>query len=213
MKIKAIVLFTLFFLNQVLGAQSEEPLKKGKFISGGSLALDVSRSKTYAPNLVQDMVWEDAKTFTFMPDLDFKYLITDHIAIGIITQDFISYSRFKDNLSGNIEKDIINDIFMGPLIRYYIKSRLYIYCFGELGYYKRSRDIKQKYLFGGGLGYSVFLNNSVALEPSLIFNHYHSNNIKYSNQSETKNTLTFSLGVQLFFNFKKVNLNQKNEKV
>jgi hypothetical protein len=197
---------------QVLCAQIKESLKKGNFITGGSISLDFSRSKTYAPSLVPNMAWEDAKTITFMPDLDLKYLVTDHLALGLITEDFVSSSRFKDNLSGNNEKDIINDIYLGPEVRYYIKSGLFITCFGELGYYKRSRDIQQKYLFGAGFGYSAFLNKSVAIEPLLRFNHYHSNNIKYSNQSETKNTLTFSIGVQLFFNLRKTQLNQQKEK-
>ena len=198
------VLIFIFLLSDSLFAQNENQIKKGNFIAGGSISLDLSRNKYFDSNFSADIASLEVKSFTILPELDLKYLITDHLALGLITEDLFSFSWIKDNLNSNTKKDIITDFFLGPVVRYYTRSDFFLIGSTQIGVYERT--VKQrKYLFSTGLGYSVFLGKSVMIESILKYNYFYSEFTKIIEQKEKRNGIEFSMGLQVMFNFKKLN--------
>jgi hypothetical protein len=77
---------------------------------------------------------------------------------------------------------------VAPFLRYYMKN-----FFIQTGYgYSRTGDVGQS-LFDLELGYAMFLNDYVALEPALYYN-------QYFNDGFAGNDLGAKIGFQIYFN-------------
>ncbi len=93
--------------------------------------------------------------FNISPDLG--YFIADDLAIGLGI-DFQSVS-FDGNSTSSFS--------LGPSVRYYVADPIFIQVGANLGL-----DEGAGTTLGAAVGYSWFLNNSVAIEPALFFNIY-----------------------------------------
>lgn len=99
-------------------------------------------------------------------------------ADNFIAGAWFSFSSFSDISSWSV----------APFLRYYMKN---FYLQTQYGY-SRSGDIGSS-VFGADLGYAMFFNDNVALEPALYFNQYFNDGLAGSD-------VGFKIGFQVYFN-------------
>lgn len=192
----------LFFLAINLHGQAESPISKGKIIIGGSLSIDKINNKEsfyYASG----NIFYVYRTITISTNLELEYLLSNHWAIGLITEDQLSSRKDK----GSTTKFNSNDILIGPVLRFYIKSGLFIMSSVELGRsnteYSKGNLPKYKYnnwSYNVGLGYSIMLDRKIAIEPLIRYNYYHTKEIIPGDMITRSGDLGFVLGIHLFLN-------------
>jgi len=108
------------------------------------------------------------------------YFFADDLALGVSVGSLNS----SHNGTSNHETSI------GPFLRYYISDPIYIQLKADLGLTSQEGTV-----IGGEVGYSLFLNNSVALEPAVFYNFFSTNGGPINN-----NVFGVSLGIQAFSN-------------
>jgi hypothetical protein len=81
---------------------------------------------------------------------------------------------------------------IAPFVRYYMKN---FFVQGQYGYSRTSSNSQSIGSSVGGvdLGYAMFLNDNVALEPAFYFNQYFNDGLDYYD-------LGFKMGFQIYFN-------------
>ena len=99
-------------------------------------------------------------------------------ADNFIAGAWFSFSNFSDISSWSI----------APFARYYYKN-----AFVQLQYgYSRTGDVGQS-IFGTDIGYAIFLNDNVALEPAVYYAQYFNNGLAGAD-------LGIKLGFQIYLN-------------
>lgn len=149
---------------QVATAQT---VNKGAWMLGGNVGFTSSKVKDADASL---------SVFTIAPDV--AYYIADDLAIGLAL-NFTSVS-FDGNSNSSTS--------VGPSVRYYVADPIFVTVGAALGL-----DEGAGTSIYAGVGYSWFLNNSVAIEPMLF---YQSNN----NDGDLNDSSDFGLqiGVRAF---------------
>lgn len=141
------------------------------------------------------------------------YFVFDHLAAGLSFEYLYDYIRYDNNVT---IKSVQSDYAIAPFVRYYFKFGLFLHAefgFGmtnldidansiptTTGYLNYSSETNYKILgFSGGIGYSVHLNNSLAIEPSIRYLNLR-NNEKNDNQKDscTRGVL-FNTGLVCYF--------------
>ncbi len=99
-------------------------------------------------------------------------------ADNFIAGAYFSFSSFSDVSSWGV----------GPFVRYYYKN-----LYAQAGYgYNRTESFQQS-VADISLGYAIFLNDYVALEPALYYNQYFASGFAGSD-------LGLKIGFQIYFN-------------
>ena len=104
---------------------------------------------------------------------DFGYFVADNFAVG-------AGFSFNGYGSGN------NIVYFSPYLRYYVKK---FYLQSKFEYGRLNSSSNSNLIFD--LGYALFLNDNVALEPAFYF----AQNLKGQG-----NNLGFKMGFQIYFN-------------
>lgn len=207
------ILFTITILIsifQVSSGQNERPITKGYFLTGGSLSFDIDKTNDYEPVIGNNP--EQINTIvtkTLETDLYLGYYIMNHMAIGIKT-DILVYSRKHSfNLSTSSSEYKYNDLSFGPFIRYSTNLGLFFEGSGAIGLLKSSNidDITtwKNYSFSTGVGYSLFVSKTVAIEPEIKYRYLHRPSYEGEEDNEISNKLSFEIGFQIYLNTKKDN--------
>lgn len=125
-------------------SSSSALIPKGSMIIGGSAGFD--------------MQFEDGNNSSILYlSPQFGYFLTDNLALGAA----ISFTKVKD----------VDPVFgFGPFARYYLNNGL----FGQLQYEFQSQPTFLDERINGsaaglGVGYALFLNNSISLEPLVYY--------------------------------------------
>jgi hypothetical protein len=135
---------------------------KGAFMAGGSL-----RFNQHIPK------GNGTKTSIFNINPNFGYFFTDNFVAGLGVS-------FNSNLSD------YNVVYISPYVRYYVK-KFYLqskFDYGRSGSFSNSN-------LSFDLGYALFLNDNVALEPAFYYLH------NFNSQGDD---LGFKMGLQIYFN-------------
>ncbi len=153
-------------------AQSEyhPALQKGSVLVGGSMAINLGNaSYEYSSQTNKAKL----KSFQFTPEVGF--FVGNGLALGL-SLDFNTETHKDDQNS----KTSSTQYLAGPFIRLYTKGGLFFlgnYSFGKSmvkysysGGSNESEENTSKWKLG--LGYAAFLNEHVALEPSLYYQGY-----------------------------------------
>jgi opacity protein-like surface antigen len=186
--------------------QFEKPIMKGHMLLGGSLAVDFERMKEYDQTLSPQIIYyTDGVTFT--TDLYCGYFILNQLALGVKTD--ITTSSIKEYSSVNKEKSkhSYHNAGFGPFVRYYTKQGIFVETFASLALWKTSdpnaSSSWKNFSYGLGIGYSWFVNPSIAIEPQVKF--VHQNQPQYlATPNEVKTDgITVSIGFQIYLNLKK----------
>jgi hypothetical protein len=153
-------------MTQVISAQT---VGKSAWMIGGSANFTSFNYKN-----------SDATLTVLTIDPTLGYFIADDLAIGL------NVSTLHSNSNG--EKH--SETSLGPFIRYYIADPIFIHVRVDVGLNKGAGT-----LIGAKVGYSLFLNNSVAIEPAVFYDIDHF-------PGDASNYMEFgvSLGIQAFCN-------------
>jgi hypothetical protein len=207
---KKIILTSLVMILfcKILFGQDEKPITKGNFIIGGSFSFNTEKDKIYhaiQPGTTRQIEITDSKTVE--TDFYFSYLIIDHLAIGLKTNiRFLNTNQYT-NLDPTGYKTRYDNLSVGPLIRYYTKQGIFFEASAEFGFVKDVySNLSEKWKnnsFSGGVGYSLFLTKSVAIEPEIKYTHTNWPQYLGIEDKETIDGLNFSIGCQIYLSFKK----------
>jgi hypothetical protein len=153
-KLFMVVLFTAVFLSGLSCIYCQEALNKGVFSLAGTI--DYS-SSSYNGNYSS----ENSHIFTFAPQ--FVYFVGNHVSLG-----------FTLNYINDFEGSTYSSLSLGPSFRYYFYVKEFIPFLevsAALGYPNLASiaGLNAGFTIKGGL--DCFLSNSVALEPSISYNH------------------------------------------
>lgn len=202
---KKLLLFSFVVLAeiQILLSQTEAPVKKGYLLTGGSISFSYDKQKNHDPDvgtLPGSTTTTDIKFFE--SDLYIGYFVFNHFAIGLKT-DFQNITRkyTTDQVTVNI---LSNDISLGPLVRYYTKSRIFLEGSAEIGILHnkfQNNDEKWKsYLLSAGVGYSIFVSGNFAIEPSIKYEYLYKPDYVIEGGKEITNGLKLAIGLQVYIN-------------
>lgn len=168
-------LFTLMLIFCTLygNCQIEKPIKKGNITLGGSVGFGYSAASR--KSIITDSYGQsfegttDQKTMSVYLNPGFGYFVVDGLVIGISP----SFSYTHDKYSGFIRNSY--SIGITPFAKYYFNNGFFAgfkasYHFSiskQPGY-----DYSTKYnqiSIRPSLGYAIFINSKVSLEPSLEY--------------------------------------------
>jgi hypothetical protein len=209
---KKILLLNLLFLSslQLIFGQIEKPFKSGNFLTGGSLSFNIEKEKHYEPIIgsnPQQIYIIDRRRFE--TDLYFGYYVFNNFAIGLKTDLIHQYENRYLNLQPDPNKYYYSNLLFGPFIRYSTDFGIFIEgsaSFGFLRFKSASGFTNFKNnSFSLGAGYSIFVTNSVAIEPVIRYKYFHTPRSEDYVTELTTNGLSFAVGFQIYFGSKKNN--------
>jgi len=190
--------------------QIERPITKGNILTGGSLSINIDKNKNKDIN--PDVTYiTDIKTFE--ADFILGYFLINHLAFGLKTDFYFSENKTTNSLNSSTWDYINNDFLIGPVIRYYTKPGIFLEGYTAIGFHHR--DIKddpvkwRNYSWSAGIGYSVFLTQSIAIEPVIKYRLLHKNAYKIEEGEEILKGLDFSIGFIIYLSLKKNNNENK----
>jgi Outer membrane protein beta-barrel domain len=174
-KITLITVVLLFIQCTQISAQSEyrAALQKGSVLVGGSMAINLGNGKyEYSTQTSKTKI----NSFNFNPEVGF--FASNGFALGLSLD--LSTETQKFNQDNNDSKSTSTEYLLGPFIRVYTKSGVFFtgnYSFGKsISEYTYSgssdREEAKTSKWKLGLGYAAFINENVALEPSISYQAY-----------------------------------------
>lgn len=182
-------MFIYTFCTYVVG-QSEKPTSKGHFFGGGIISFE---SKTLDATIDDITISQRTNSLELSPNLGF--FIINRMALGLKVNSIFTKTKYLTD--GDLTKE--SKLLLSPFIRYYVYSDF----FGEfdLGYGKISYEEDTGVIFRGLLciGYSIFLNDKISLEPIISLNKYKENWKSNFLSDNKQTTINFSLSLQAFF--------------
>jgi hypothetical protein len=183
-----------------------KPIKKGNLIIGGDLKFDGS-GKSDEVNYPAMPPISDYKStqISFSVSPDFGYFVTDGLVIGVSPAFQYTYSKTR-SLTGIIINPKVNSFGLGGyiFIKYYLENCIFFEF--ETGYMhdwsssngfdKATSDV---YSFIPGIGYAIFINPKVSIEPKINyeFNRFTMKSVSMSDK-QTSNSISFSVAFTMF---------------
>jgi outer membrane protein len=198
---KKIIFFTFVLLTFNSFSQDESdvlPTDKGQFLVNGGLNFNTSQLD--APN----SFIEDASQFNITLGPKAGYFVIDGLAVGLEASFTFARDEFEF-IDGERFTNKTTIYTAGPFVRYYLKSGLFTEASIGFGKQNTERDDQFQTDFESetdffsyelGIGYAIFFNNSVSLEPFLSYQF----DRQTQNESEST-TKGLNLGVGFTFYF------------
>lgn len=152
----------LLFTLLVFSLQANAQLEKNTIMAGGSLTFNNHTPKGGGSS---------STTFSINPN--FGYFVAENFVIGT-GLNFNAYG------SGN------SFVYVSPYLRYYVK-KFYLQTKFDYGRFNSQNNSNLSF----DLGYALFLNDNVALEPAFYF---------AQNLNGQGSNLGFKMGFQIYFN-------------
>jgi len=167
MKNLNLTLVIILFLTINLEGQIEKPFTTGNLILGGSVRANGMKVEITDPSLVTDIHYSEKE---FNSDMRVGIFVSNNIAAGVKANILLTRTKFE---SGSTS--YFNDLLFEPFMRFYTPIGL----FGEISYgfgnYKvgvsnatDNHELKIN-TWNLGLGYSLFISKSVAIEPMIAY--------------------------------------------
>jgi hypothetical protein len=153
---------TVFLALLFLSIQASAQLDKNTMMAGGSLVFN-----KYTPK------GGGTSTTYFLYNPNFGYFVADNFVVGA----GIGFNAYG---SGN------NIVHFSPYLRYFVKK---FYLQTKFDYGRSNSQNNSNLSFD--LGYALFLNDNVALEPAFYFS---------QNLNGQGSNLGFKMGFQIYFN-------------
>jgi hypothetical protein len=195
---KRIVIFLALYIgiSQLAISQIKESFSKNNIITGGAFSFN-HQKRTYPDNSDSRTIYNNFET-----DCHLGYYILNHFAAGLKTN--ITIRSQKRYFNSDVVKINDNWFTIGPFLRYSTNFNLFIETGGGFEFFKEdvvsdntnSSNWKANF-YNIGVGYSLFLSNSVAIEPMIRYKHYHLPN-QDTFVEFTDNNIDFLLGFQIY---------------
>jgi outer membrane protein len=190
---KNLLLTTFLLLSAML---VDAQISRGTMMIGGSVEFNSEKYKTEENGQTDTNV--TSTSFTLSPE--FGYFVVDNLALGAGIGLYNTVS--KNNAADS--KNVNTGIAVTPFVRYYLGN---VFFHGQAGFgsgknnYERPGfESEGKSSFTNwnlGAGYAIFLNDNVAIEPTLG---YQSSAVKYDGSDEKSITggLYLRVGIQVY---------------
>lgn len=188
------------FISLNIIGQVEKPIKKGYFVTGGSLSIEGKKYKKTFRDIDYTYYEHENK---FNTNIYFGYFIFKHFATGLKV-DYV-LNRYKFN-QGTI---LYTDVFtLEPFLRYYTPIAIFGetsigYGFNKYGTNKKNLFEDEVFTWSLGLGYSLFINKNIAIEPVFSYAVVKKIDSNYESDFIKDKGLSLQIGVQLYFNISK----------
>lgn len=132
----------------IVYCQIDKPIKKGDIIIGGTGSISHRAYKG-----------TEFKLFNAYINPTFNYFFIDNLALGLTT--VIGYTRQDDGKTFTYG--------IGPNIKYYFNNGFLLR--SESLFSKSNGDVSTSNFltFKSGIGYAIFINSKVSIEPSLLY--------------------------------------------
>jgi hypothetical protein len=183
MKTIKLLIATISLFNLTANAQ----ITKGNWMVGGSGSFSYAKTKPKNSNSSGTNInYTDSGTYSITLEPNIGYFIKDKLAVGLKLNLLNSFTEFN---SLNLNDSYVS---ISPNFRYYFLNVDKVYnVFVEPSFnYYTNNSLGNASGFGLKTGLAVFLNSSVALEPSL--------NYVYNESSEFKrNNIFLGIGIQV----------------
>jgi outer membrane protein len=188
------ILLTVFALTMFNVAFAQ--FNKGRMIVGGAVGFQTTTEK-------QTGTTPTAKENTFSLSPNFGYFVANKFAVGLN----LNLSNTTEKYSGGSYdyKIITRSFIASPFVRYYFGPGIFVqgqYGIGSAksGYDDPSSSNTTKYAVSQwslGIGYAYFLNDHVAIEPSVK---YQSSVLKEKGQDikDTNSGIAINIGFQIY---------------
>ncbi|MBC3540191.1 hypothetical protein ACFSC6_01695 [Rufibacter sediminis] len=129
-------------------------------------------------------------------DLDAKlgYFVWSDVALGLRA----SANHYREKMSGQVPTQATN-ILAGPFVRYYLDNGIFGEASAAAGINNRANRAKTDLMeFRGGVGYAIFINPKVAVEPAVIFTYYQEKVPAEQNKKLTEWGPSVNIGLQVY---------------
>jgi len=184
MKKLALLLSLAFSINAF--SQIEKPVTKGNIIlSGGGAISHVKNSYSTGGSNTSFI------NCTLSPG--FSYFILDNFAIGLNTN--LEYSGLTNNKTYTLG--------IGPKVKFYFNNGLFVNAevsYNSLHGISNTSNKATFFAFKPGIGYAIFLNQKVSLEPGIFYEvkngKYH---ISYGPADYKTSTISLDIHLNVFF--------------
>jgi hypothetical protein len=204
---KKLLIFGLMIIAicQSLFGQNEKPFSKGYLVTGGTVSFYFEKENDLksgiSPNT--DATYRTNRR-SFETDLFLGYFLINHFAIGLKTEILLSSYKTTSDLTSSTIWDIKDrNMLIGPFLRYYTQPGIFFECSGGLGILNdvtNNSSFKLKtYNYSAGIGYSLFLNRNISIEPLLKYNFFHKKDLE-DVEDVSSMKLSFSIGFQIYLN-------------
>ncbi|WP_181306490.1 hypothetical protein [Rufibacter sp. XAAS-G3-1] len=129
-------------------------------------------------------------------DLDAKigYFVLSDVALGMKGTVY----HYKEEMDDQIPTQATN-ILVGPFARYYLDNGFYGEASAAVGVNNRPNSTKTDLAeFKGGVGYAIFINPKVAIEPAVMFSYYQEKRPTEGNRKVTEWGPSVNIGLQVY---------------
>ncbi|RNI30508.1 hypothetical protein [Rufibacter latericius] len=129
-------------------------------------------------------------------DLDTKvgYFVFSDVAFGLRA----TVNQYKEKMSGQISSQATN-VLAGPFVRYYLDNGIFGEASAAAGLNNQPNRNKTDLMeFRGGVGYAIFINPKVAIEPALMFTYYQEKVPAEGNRKITEWGPSANIGLQVY---------------
>ncbi|WP_156180443.1 hypothetical protein [Rufibacter radiotolerans] len=162
---------------------------KHSVMVGGSVAGSYSR---VSETRIDDKITGNKQNFSL--DGKVGYFVWDDVALGIRAS--VNHERLQMEDQAGTNSTVA---LAGPFARYYLDNGIFGEGSAAIGKINKPGSTKKEaHEFRAGVGYAIFINPKVAVEPALLFSYY-----EEINQSEAKSKRTelgplLNIGIQIY---------------
>jgi hypothetical protein len=130
----------------------------------------------------------------FDGDAKVGYFILNDVAVGLKG----SVYHYKEEMSDALPTTNTN-ILVGPFARYYLRNGVFGEASAAVGIQNQPGSSKIDLTeYRGGVGYSIFINPKIAVEPALMFSYYQEKSVTDKNRKVTEFGPTLNIGLQVY---------------
>jgi hypothetical protein len=189
--------------------QSEKPFTKGHLLTGGSFSLSFARVKDFKPgiNPLPDVTYS-TKRNSIESGLSLGYFLYDQFVFGLRCEFLSSKEITTSSLQQGTEWEVSNsDILIGPVIRYYTNTGIFLEGSASISFLKEffnGSDAKwTNYSWSTGIGYSILINQSIAIEPVIKYR-FLNTEVQEIDKHEKSGEISISICFQIYLNTKRM---------
>jgi hypothetical protein len=204
MKKLLLILLLILSSSDLISGQTGKPFSKTNLIIGGSISYYGEKVKGIGSSSIYPFPAFTKDIKEFETDLYFGYFIINHLALGLKTDILILRQKEVVNFNGSSSKDDHDAIYIGPFMRYATNPGFFFEVSYSLGkektktYYEYSWT---NYSISTGIGYSIFVSKSVAIEPQVKYKYLYRPETDIVSFDEISNEFSFTIGFQIYLQF------------
>ncbi len=197
-KIAILILILIHTLPYTLQGQSFERFTKRTLCTGGSVSLKSEKFED-----INSIVSYQHHYSNIDSEISVGYFLVNKFSLGAKLN--YNFERHTFDYLSNADNYVTKDLLFGPVIKYYSKYNLFAsasFAYGISRYGPDDDSVEWRTTsWNTGIGYSLMLNKSVALEPQIVYRVIKKVAKEESIYgSEIFSGFIFSIGFQIYLN-------------